>query len=260
MLSAGFDDVIVVDFDCPQQTAEWCRKNHPAVKVVKIENEPFFNLSKARNMGAAASSQEWLCFVDADVELAEGFVGWFRKNARKGFFYRLRKIELENSLLGGADGYSGTILCERAAFEAIDGFDEILTDWGMEDRDFYLRLELNDFKPRTLPSALIRGIIQHDDASRTQFYRVKDHAMSHLRNKFYCVAKLKLMNFFKVKNLAIALRAELFAEATKAAQERSLSSNKRVFRYLRKQQHKNIELLEKLKTKVRRLLTDGTDN
>src|SRR5665648_31901 len=74
MISQGFHEVIVVDYDCPQGTSRWISANLPSVIVVEVENEPLFNISKARNVGAARSSGDVLCFVDADVVLADGYL------------------------------------------------------------------------------------------------------------------------------------------------------------------------------------------
>ena len=67
-------EVIVVDYDCPDETAGVCAREFPAVRVVKVENAPRFNWARARNLGAAAARGTWIAFFDADIVMAPDFV------------------------------------------------------------------------------------------------------------------------------------------------------------------------------------------
>ena len=43
--------MIVVDYGCPDGTEAWVKQNFPEVKVVKVEDDPGFSISRARNLG-----------------------------------------------------------------------------------------------------------------------------------------------------------------------------------------------------------------
>lgn len=78
-------EVIVVDYNCPDGTAAFVAENFPAVKLVVERDAAFFNLSRARNMGAQAASGEVLIFVDADVLIAPDFTKRLATELPRGF-------------------------------------------------------------------------------------------------------------------------------------------------------------------------------
>ncbi|MBM4221050.1 MAG: hypothetical protein FJ170_03775, partial [Gammaproteobacteria bacterium] len=47
-------ETIVVDYDCPDNSGDWVAANFPAVRVVRVKDQPIFVASRARNLGAAA--------------------------------------------------------------------------------------------------------------------------------------------------------------------------------------------------------------
>src|ERR1700674_5706017 len=67
-------EVIVVDYDCPDGTSAYVARHHPEVRLVAISGRPKFNISHARNLGAAAAMGEFLVFLDADVLVAGHFL------------------------------------------------------------------------------------------------------------------------------------------------------------------------------------------
>jgi glycosyltransferase involved in cell wall biosynthesis len=214
--AAGFDEVIVVDFDCPQSTADWCRVNYPKVKVIKVTNQPMFNPSKARNIGARNALSHWLCFLDADVLIRNNFTSSFRSKITSGNFYPLALFLRHHN--EDVFGLSGTVVCEYSAFSSVGGYDEVMADYGWEDIDFYQRLVRSGHRVRLAPPGIIERVIQHGD--RALFRSIKVFGISLLRNGFYCAAKLKLMDMFGFNaELPISIREDLFAQVTAEAQK-----------------------------------------
>jgi glycosyltransferase involved in cell wall biosynthesis len=200
MISQGFHEVIVVDYDCPQGTAKWIRANHPSVIVVEVENEPLFNVSKARNVGAGRSSGDVLCFVDADVVLADGYLRWFANHFGQNSFY----------ILG-----VGTPVCTRAQFEAVGGYDDVFEGWGGEDWDFCLRLKQAGYDLKSFPAALIKYRIQHTDLLRTAYYEAKDKRISMLRARYYVAAKQKFSSLYGFSKIPRCVRESLYSQTDK---------------------------------------------
>lgn len=62
-----FIEIIVVDYGCLQGTRDWVKQDFPNVKLVFVDDDPIFSLSRARNIGAAYSQAEYLMFSDADI-------------------------------------------------------------------------------------------------------------------------------------------------------------------------------------------------
>jgi glycosyltransferase involved in cell wall biosynthesis len=114
------DEIIVVDYGCPDGTAAWVAVNFPRVKIVQFDSQSF-NISHARNLGAKAVQSVWLCFIDADIKIASGWLEWLRHNMRPKAFYRSDTF---------INGTTGTMVCLRSDFESVGGYDEVFTTYG----------------------------------------------------------------------------------------------------------------------------------
>lgn len=187
MLDARPDEIIVVDYGCPQGAAAWVRENHPGVRVVEVNDDPGFCLARARNQGALTARSDWLFFVDADVRVGSQWMDWFRRNASGPAFYRAAPVA------GTRDRETwGTVLCDRRSFQTIGGYDEAFRGWGGEDDDLYERLVLAGTGEREYPGHYVEAI-RHDDRERTQYAKVRDTRLQHVIHRFYTEAKLKAM-------------------------------------------------------------------
>jgi len=119
MVAQGADEVIVVDYGCPDKTGDWVEANFPDTQVVRVDDDPGFCTGRARNLGAQQASGDWFAFVDADIKTGPGWVSWMRDNVQPGHFY------LAAQTPGKRDpDIFGTVVCARADFEAIGGYDE----------------------------------------------------------------------------------------------------------------------------------------
>jgi len=201
------DEMIVVDYDCPQNAGAWAYSRFKSVKSVKVSDAPNFNLSRARNIGASYATSKWLCFIDADICAQQGWVEWLRQNLREGFFYT--QAALDGRLSNGAQG---TCVCEHSAYRTAGKYDEVLQGWGGEDDDFYYRLRRQGFKRANFPHTSIKPI-PHLNAERTNFYTEKDHLKSHLVSKVYMIAKYQAIEFFRSEGeLSKSMRFTIYRE------------------------------------------------
>jgi GT2 family glycosyltransferase len=207
LLAAQTDaETVVVDYACPQGTRAWVGENLPGVKVVAVDDDPGFCLSRARNLGAAAASAARLCFIDADIKIRAGFVSWLHENFRPGHFYRASPR---------APDAWGTFACSAEDFHAAGGFDEAMRGWGGEDDDLYLRLENGGCRPAAFPGELVEPI-PHHDTERVAHYDMKDRWMHHRANLIYIHAKIDIARMTG-RELTLEERRRLFAEAQKGA-------------------------------------------
>ena len=189
MAAQGAGEVVVVDYGCPDGAGDWVEREFPAVRVVRLTDDPGFCLPRARNAGARASTSEWLAFVDADVKLLAGWVGWLRGHIEDGRFYRASAVAGVRDL-----ETFGTVVCPRRAFEAIGGYDEAMRGWGGEDIDLYGRLSQIGLRDTDYPAALI-DVIRHDDELRTRWHEIKDRRRQDMVNHCYLAAKAQLLAF-----------------------------------------------------------------
>jgi glycosyltransferase involved in cell wall biosynthesis len=108
-------EVILVDYGCPDNSGDWAEANHPAVKVVRVTDDPVFWAARARNMGAAAASAEWLVMIDGDILIQPEWLDWMQANIKAGEFYRAAPVAERRR---DPDTY-GTVICRRADFMAV---------------------------------------------------------------------------------------------------------------------------------------------
>jgi glycosyltransferase involved in cell wall biosynthesis len=176
-------EIIVVDYGCPQGTADWVSKHYPQVRVGRVNDDPGFSLARARNIGAYAASSSWLCFVDADVVIDKQLLDWARDTLQPGAFYGPQP-RMPNAM--------GSCFCSKSAFLEVGGYDEAIRGWGGEDVDFYRRLTQAGYREEGYPAALVSAI-RHEDEERTQFYEIKDKARSMQIIEWYLLVKYDLM-------------------------------------------------------------------
>lgn len=192
---------IVVDYDCPEHSGDWVNTHYPEVAVVRIRNEPGFNLARARNLGAAQTKAEWIVFLDADAVPLPDFAEAVSTLLRGGLFLRPAPA--------GTDTW-GTLVCLREEFLRAGGYDEVIAGWGGEDDDLYARMLRMGLKQVSYPATLLRSV-SHDDESRVRYYETKDRDLSHRVNLVYMMLKRDLQAITGAEPV-IELRRALHAE------------------------------------------------
>lgn len=202
LLQQPGSECIVVDYDCPQNTADWVKENQPAARVVAVHEAPVFRLAHARNLGAASTLGQWLCFIDADVWVKPGFAATLIPLLDERCYFRPQPLPLDAS---------GTVVCRKADFMVLGGYDEVIEGWGGEDDDLYSRLQFLGRQSAAFPAELI-GAISHDDSQRTAYYAVADRWRSQRINSFYLHVKFDLMRQLGVAAMNLEMRRHIYQE------------------------------------------------
>ncbi|MCP4126480.1 MAG: glycosyltransferase [Gammaproteobacteria bacterium] len=180
-------EIIVVDYGCPQHTGDWVETHFPQVRVIRVDDDPGFCLSRARNLGAVQITSHWICFIDADIQIRSGFLDWLRDHINSLHYYVSAQIN------GVRDRQlCGTVVCTKEAFDRIDGYDDVINGHGGEDNDLYYRLRVSGLSEDNYPIDFVDPIF-HDESERVTFYEVKDLAIQHAINLSYHKAKKQLM-------------------------------------------------------------------
>lgn len=216
LVGLSLDEIILVDADCPDGSGGWVQENFSSIKVVRHRGGDTFNLSASRNTGAAAASSNWLFFVDADIQVDWDLRNWALTNVRRGSFYLAGPEQAEEPT-----GTVGTVLLERAAFEEIGGYDEVIVGYGGEDDDLYNRLRINGFTPRHFPEKYISAI-RHGNEERTKFYPSRDLDRQRTENAAYAQLKSIVMSALEArKELSLEQRRQIMSAAQAATQSKS---------------------------------------
>ncbi|MFA6314563.1 MAG: glycosyltransferase family A protein [Sterolibacterium sp.] len=208
---------VVVDYACPDNTADWVAANFPQVTVVRVTGEAGFNAARARNLGARAANAPWLAFFDADILWSPQFAATVIPCLEVGHFYRADPVTLQSW---------GSIICHRRDFAEIGGYDEAFAGWGGEDDDLLARLAMLGRGVKGFPAALVDEISHADDA-RVRFHEVKDRTVQRRINALYFQIKLDAMRLMG-DMLSLETRQALFDEVRRiiglAAEEGSLTA------------------------------------
>jgi len=194
-------EVVVVDYDCPDGTGRYVAEHYPQVRVVPVSDKPIFNSSHARNLGAAAATGDFLVFLDADMMIGAGFVDFLAQNM-KGRSFGTFGGRVANSARGGC-------VVERALFNAVGGYDEILEGYGGEDLDLYTRLRFLRARHVALPPEYITNVIEQDQGAREKF-RGPNLRKQFLRGMAYQLAKDSLTRMTDNPKLNENLRRNIY--------------------------------------------------
>lgn len=208
---------VVVDYACPDNTADWVATNFPQVTVVRVTGESGFNAARARNLGARAANAPWLAFFDADILWSPQLAATVIPRLEIGHFYRADPVTLQSW---------GSIICHRQDFANVGGYDEAFEGWGGEDDDLLARLAMLGRVSKGFPAVLVNEISHADDA-RVRFHEVKDRAVQRRINALYFQIKLDAMRLIG-DTLSLETRQALFGEVKRtislAAEEGSLTA------------------------------------
>lgn len=162
-LSFPDTETVVVDYGCPQQTAEVVKAEFPAAKLVKVNDDPGFNVGRARNLGAAKASGDVLLFFDADMIVSPRLMDDVAARMT-GNIYGLFKPGKGNDL-------RGSFVVSRSDFEHVGGYDDLMEGYAGEDMELYSRLNDSGVARMELDNGLVE-IIEHSDELRSRYHKL----------------------------------------------------------------------------------------
>lgn len=221
MLAQGANEVIVVDYSCPERTGEFLASNFPSVRVVSVPGEEHFSNWKARNAGAALANSDVLIFVDADTILAAGAIERLSANLPQrtyGFFdTKTSRAFNDGGPRLASNQLKGFHVIPAAAFRRAGGYDEVLEGYAAgADTDLEERLQVIGLDRHALEPALIDSVIQHDAQSRTRHHAYPVR-ISYAAGLLYRAAKRALLRASGKVELPLRTRQNLYGVAKNAA-------------------------------------------
>lgn len=183
--------VVVVDYGCPDGSADWCleylasqdKHCRSKLKIVRVLDAPGeLNRSHARNIGGKFAVEQLavdaVAFLDADAMIEPGWTA----NAAGVMddagtaIVTPRWSELTDRHQKGV----GCCLVRASVFCRVRGYDELMRGWGWEDSDFHNRCTATG--GCGLSDGRLIQIRRHPLRERVRFHRLKDKSQSKADN------------------------------------------------------------------------------
>lgn len=221
MLAQKDTEVIVVDYSCPDGTADHVERHFTDARVVRVDGEDGFSNWKARNRGAAVADSDLLVFCDADTILAPKAVQVISDSVPEdafGFFPRHSTAHFNRTGLRlGMNQLRGFQAIPAAAFRLLEGYDEVLEGYAAGgDTDVEDRLTMLGFKAQNLGDGIVEDVIEHDNRARFT-YHSQPIKLSYAAGMLYRRAKLALLKMRRTAELGLDERQRLYTVAMRAA-------------------------------------------
>lgn len=175
----GVDEIVLVDFSSDPPLKDTVDATGvPNVKLLRVEGEPKWVLSRAYNLGVNASSMESVLRIDCDYSVRPDFVSAHplpaalqdsaaatqKTEAEKPGYYRGNYAKARNE---DEVHLNGAVFIRRADFWAVGGYDERIQTYGWDDEDLYNRLEKAGLRTLDLDYDKISHT-PHGDGARAQ--------------------------------------------------------------------------------------------
>jgi glycosyltransferase involved in cell wall biosynthesis len=221
MVAQRCQEVIVVDYSCPESSGEFVARHFPSARVVRVAGEEHFSNWRARNAGAPVATSDVLVFVDADTILSDAAIEWLSRHfpeAAYGFFDR----DISRSFNSGGtrlatNQLKGFHVVPASVFRMVGGYDEVLEGYAAGG-DTYLeeRLSLAGLARHSLDPRMVAEVIQHDAASRSE-HHADPVKTSYCAGLLYRTAKLAVLRLKATAELPLSMRQGLYEIAMNAA-------------------------------------------
>jgi GT2 family glycosyltransferase len=211
----GLKEVIIVDNNSSDNSAEFIKKNYP--QFILIENKENLGFARAINQGIEVSSEKYIFVLNNDIELEKDCItnllecikqdsSIFAVSAKMIQYYEREKIDDagdEYTILGWtkrvgygkpSDNYNtsrdifsacaGAAIYRKSILEDIGYFDENFFAY-MEDIDLSYRAKINGYKNVFCSEAIVYHVGSGTSGSRYNEFKIKLAA----RNNIYVLYK-----------------------------------------------------------------------
>jgi Glycosyl transferase family 2 len=202
LLAQPRSSYLLVDYSCPDEAGLWARANRAQVEVLRVDGQARFRGADARNRGAASVDDDAvICFIDADVGVKPAFSD-----------HVLHELEPNCFLVPDRQGpgLDTTLVCRKADFDRVHGFDEAFQDWGEECADLRAALGSLVLLERTFPASLLAPLGRRNGNTRS-FRSVPDAELTSTLHRSYRRAKAAVLEEIGRGQLSTAARREIYA-------------------------------------------------
>lgn len=177
---SNINEIVIVDWSSDTPIVDTLKKQNirdPRILVVRAENEPYWILSYAFNLGFRLAQFDKILKVDSDFVIHDDF--FIRNKLEKHIFIagNCETQPKENSHI------NGFFFVHREALFAVNGFNEYFSFYGWDNEDLYLRLQSFGVERRDLAAETIT-LLKHEDNFRLENAKLPElkSSAAHLEN------------------------------------------------------------------------------
>lgn len=170
------NEIVVVDWSSSPPLIDMIHNitRDRRVKVIRVESERDWVLSRAYNLGIGAASREEILRTDCDYKIERGFVRahelnvddkeYLSKGGRRSRFFagNYNKARDENEV-----HLNGAVFIRREDFMKVGGYDERIQTYGWDDEDLYNRLARAHVEKHDINYDHVKHV-PHNDGTRVQ--------------------------------------------------------------------------------------------
>ena len=181
-------EILIVDWSSTD-SLDWASLMDPRIRVIRVDYQLYFNLSKALNIGIKACLSDFILKMDVDYILNPYYdlVTVLREQIKDNDYV------ICDGWIGEGRGTgrdflvptNGFLCVSREALLKVGGYIEKLEGWGYDDDDIQMRLKKSGLNRKVLRLANIKFLYHnpHDHSKQTENYQNKNPKESWIKNK-----------------------------------------------------------------------------
>lgn len=181
-------EIIIVDYDSNDFDKHYIENLHKKIKVITVENQPYFHLSKAYNIAIENASNEQILKLDVDYFLNPYYQlsDWIHTNLETNVLTGDWREKTKDAGMGFIEHLNGFMFCNKSNLIKAGMYQGNQYGYGYDDCDLYSRLEKIGINRQTLQfkeNFVPIFHIPHDDHHRSKNYQNKNIKQSLLKNQ-----------------------------------------------------------------------------
>ena len=180
LLCDKISEIILVDWSSDESIEEFISIDE-RIKVIRVENEQYFNLPSSYNLASYCTTNEYLLKMDAEYVINPYF-DFIDKYLPDDFNFVRGCHWLSPSPF--LTYLNGLLFIKTENFKKVNGYNELMKDYGYEDVDLHNRLCKSGLTEIHVdPNENMIFHIPHPKITRVQNYECQDIDVSHYRNE-----------------------------------------------------------------------------
>lgn len=173
-------EIVIVDWSSTD-SLEWVIDLDERIKLIRVDNQPYFNISKAYNLAIDNATKDYVLKMDVDYLL----------NPYYNFFELHAKPEIDSFYTGNWSTsqdpifrhLNGLVYSRRSSLSEVDCYNEHFEGYGWDDADLYDILKSIGKKRLYINHDYSIIHIVHEEKTRTENYQNKRIRFSARQNK-----------------------------------------------------------------------------